>query len=90
MVCIILNIVTMAMNYENAKPFYNLVLNEINYFFTACFIFESILKIIAYGIRGYFHKGWNKFDFFVVLTSVLDVIINQIGNSFIAFLKSGP
>lgn len=80
----------MAMTYENSKPKFDLVVNDINFFFTASFICEAILKIIAYGIRGYFHKGWNQFDFFVVCTSILDIIMNLLGNSFISFLKSGP
>jgi hypothetical protein len=59
MTCIILNIVTMAMAVETASDKYNLVLTDINIFFTSVFIMESLLKMFAYGIRGYFHKGWN-------------------------------
>ncbi|EGR31607.1 hypothetical protein IMG5_106200 [Ichthyophthirius multifiliis] len=86
MVFIILNIITMAMVYENQNVQYEYILNTINTFFTSAFIMEALLKIIAYGIRGYFYKGWNQFDFFVVMTSILDIIMSFIGNNFINFL----
>ena len=34
-------------------------------------------------------SGWNQFDFFVVTTSILDLILNQIGSG-IQSLKVGP
>ena len=45
-----------------------------NYIFTAIFIVEAILKIIALG-WSYFGTSWNKFDFFVVISSILDILL---------------
>jgi hypothetical protein len=90
MMCIILNIVTMAMTYDTSSLYYETILSNVNLFFTSVFISECILKITAYGIRGYFFKGWNQFDFFVVMTSIIDLIMDFTGNSFISFLKVGP
>ena len=42
--------------------------------FTSCFIIEAILKIFAFGL-AYFGTSWNKFDFFVVVASVLDILL---------------
>ena len=39
---------------------------------------EATLKLIALSPKGYFSVGWNKFDFFVVLTSILDIILSQL------------
>lgn len=36
------------------------------------------LKLLAYG-RGYFLSGWNIFDFCVVMSSILDIVLSQAG-----------
>lgn len=46
----------------------------VNYIFTAIFTMEAILKIIAYGF-SYFKVGWNIFDFAIVLSSYITLII---------------
>ena len=86
--CIFLNMISMAMNYENSAPSYNDALTIVNYIFTGIFIAECLLKLLAYGILGYFHSAWNRFDFFVVLASIADLIINKIDGIDAAFLKS--
>ena len=43
-----------------------------NFIFTAIFIVEAILKLFAFG-WSYFGTSWNKFDFFVVISSILDI-----------------
>ena len=52
------------------------ILEYINYFFTAVFTLEAIIKIIGLGFKGYFTKGWNLFDFFIVLVSYVTLIIS--------------
>ena len=59
-------------------------------FFTSVFILEAIIKLLTLGFRGYFHSGWNKFDFFVVFASILDIILDYLGNSVFSFLAVGP
>ena len=44
-----------------------------NYFFTAVFICEMLLKLFALG-AFYFRSGWNCFDFFLVVASVVDIV----------------
>ena len=88
MIIIGLNMISMAMVYENCHPTYDTCLTIANYIFTGIFIAECCLKLLAYGIVGYFHTGWNKFDFFVVAASILDLIIGNIEGIDAAFLKS--
>ena len=71
---IVLNMILMALNYEGASLEYLYILDKINISFTAVFLLEAILKIIAYG-SAYFIPNWHKFDFFVVVTSLADIII---------------
>ena len=47
--CIIFNVITMAMAYEGSTILYNLILKDINIFFTTIFIVECVLKNISYG-----------------------------------------
>ena len=88
MACIFLNMISMAMNFENSSEQYNEALTIVNYIFTGIFIAECILKLIAYGPEGYFHSSWNRFDFFVVVASIVDLIVANIDGIDAAFLKS--
>ena len=61
------------------------ILEEIEFSFSMIFIGEMCLKIFALGVsgiqidgneifRGYFSNAWNRFDFFVVVMSILSSI----------------
>jgi len=41
------------------------------------FILEMILKMIGFGL-GYFKNNWNKFDFFVVIAAIFDIVLDNI------------
>ena len=88
MAIIFLNMISMAMNYDDCDSGYEYILKFANWIFTGIFVLECILKLTAYGISGYFYYGWNKFDFFVVIASLLDIIIANIDGIDAAFLKS--
>ena len=90
MICIVLNIVSLAMAYETSYVLYDDTLKQINLGFTTVFMTECVLKLTGYGIKGYFYSGWNRFDFFVVLTSIVDIILELMGSNTISFLKIGP
>lgn len=44
--------------------------------FTAIFITEMIVKNIALGPRAYFYYKWNRFDAFIVISSIFDIILS--------------
>ncbi len=79
----------MALPTETSPDSTITILSDINLACTAVFVIECICKLIAYNIKGYFHSGWNKFDFFVVCASILDFILGLLGNG-LSFLKVGP
>jgi hypothetical protein len=89
MAFIVLNMVLMTMNYETASDDYNNILERVNYIFTATFVIEAVLKMISFGF-SYFKTAWNIFDFFIVSTSLLDIVVSNIGGSSLSFLKFGP
>jgi len=88
MIVIFLNMIFMALNYEGCSSGYNLFLTIVNYVFTGIFIVECLIKLLAYGIVPYFHSGWNKFDFFVVISSIVDLAVANIEGFDASFLKS--
>lgn len=85
-----LNILTMAMSFEEMPSKYEKGLSYVNIFFTSVFIMEAVLKILGLGLTGYWFNGWNRFDFFVVLTSIIDLLMDIMGASFLSFMRVGP
>ena len=88
MICIVLNLISMAMAFDLSDETYDLALTYVNYVFTGIFIAECIIKLTAYGPIGYFHSAWNRFDFFVVVASIGDLVIQNIDGIDAKFLKS--
>ncbi len=64
-------------------------LNSINIALSAVFIFEAILKIMAFG-KSYFKHNPNLFDFMNVFLSILDIIIEISDFSALEDLKKAP
>ena len=62
----------MAMTFEGSSDSWNRFLEISNYIFTVIFLIEACLKLFAYG-KSYFDTAWNRFDFFVVVSSLIDV-----------------
>ena len=50
------------------------ILTYMNLGYSCIFIIEMLLKLFAYD-KNYFLMGWNIFDFFVVMASILDIIL---------------
>ena len=68
---IVANTITMCMDYYGASDTYLMVLDICNLVFVAIFTMEAILKLIAYGPTYYFYIDWNKFDFAIVIVSLV-------------------
>ena len=79
----------MAVEFEGSSEEYNSILAQANTVFTCIFIGEASLKIIAFNFKIYIKNPWNKFDFIVVLSSILDLFMDAIGSS-LSFLRVGP
>lgn len=50
---------------------------------------EAVLKLFAFG-NTYFNNTWNKFDFFVVVASLFDVLMEVMGSDSFSWLSSAP
>lgn len=89
MACIIFNIFTMAATFEGQSDAYSSVLEKINFVFTAAFAIECFLKLVAHG-GNYFSSAWNKFDFFVVSASFLDIVMANMSANNLKVIRVGP
>ena len=72
---IVLNMVQMAITHEGSPKTVNNIMDLLNMIFTTIFVVEAALKIAAFG-WNYFGTTWNKFDFFVVVASLMDLALS--------------
>eukprot|EP01065_Artemidia_motanka_P026535 TRINITY_DN3159_c1_g1_i1.p1 TRINITY_DN3159_c1_g1~~TRINITY_DN3159_c1_g1_i1.p1 ORF type:complete len:2044 (+),score=574.83 TRINITY_DN3159_c1_g1_i1:49-6180(+) len=77
-VCIILNIVVMAMEHHGASYEFEQVMEDVNFGFVSIFAIEAVLKILALGRKEYFGDPWNRFDLIIVVLSATPLLI-QLG-----------
>jgi len=90
MVVIILNMIQMAMIYDEASEEYLFGLEVLNYIFTSIFVLEAVIKLIGLGGKNYFQDGWNRFDFFVVAASVTEIFLSNFADVGLSILRTGP
>ena len=89
MAAILLNMVCMACSYDGMPSYWSKTLDYSNYVFSAIFLVECALKLFVYG-KSYFYTTWNKFDFFVVCSSIIDLLLDFISGSKIKALSVVP
>lgn len=70
---ILLNTIVMCLDKYPASELYLSVLDYCNLAFVIIFTIEAIIKLIGYGPTYYFYLDWNKFDFAVVILSLLSI-----------------
>uniref|UniRef100_A0A1I8A0L3 Voltage-dependent T-type calcium channel subunit alpha n=1 Tax=Steinernema glaseri TaxID=37863 RepID=A0A1I8A0L3_9BILA len=73
LVAILVNTLSMGVEYHLQPEWLTTVLEYSNYFFTGLFAFEMILKVFADGLFGYLSDGFNLFDGGIVALSVLEL-----------------
>jgi hypothetical protein len=76
MLCIISNTLLMAARHAHQTKMMNDILNNANIGFVVIFTIEAVLKLIGLAPKQYFRRGWNQFDFGLVLLSYIGMIFN--------------
>ncbi|XP_022915603.1 sodium channel protein para isoform X6 [Onthophagus taurus] len=71
--CIVVNTLFMALDHHDMNKDLEKALKSGNYFFTATFMIEATMKLIAMSPKYYFQEGWNIFDFIIVALSLLEL-----------------
>lgn len=54
-----------------------------NYFFTAVFILELTMKLVALGVRIYLKDKWNQLDVGIVILSVIGIVLEELESKII-------
>ncbi|XP_048519457.1 voltage-dependent T-type calcium channel subunit alpha-1G isoform X3 [Dendroctonus ponderosae] len=85
-----LNVVTMATESYRMPTIWEYLLRIFNYFFTAVFILESIMKLIALGFRMYIKDKWNILDVGIVILSVFGIIIEEMKENEMKIIPINP
>lgn len=78
-----LNVVTMATECYLMPDSLEYALKIFNYFFTAVFILESLMKLIALGILLYLKDKWNQLDVGIVILSVVGIVLEELKSNII-------
>ena len=84
------NILVMAMVHADMTEAWTNALFIANSVFAGVFLMEALLKLVAFGILGYFKDAWNRFDFFVVCLSVAGFVITiftEVSASYLSLLR---
>jgi len=63
-----------------------------DYIFNGLFITECLMKMVSSGFligdTAYLKSSWNKLDFFIVCTSILDMLLSGVNLSIIKLLRT--
>uniref|UniRef100_A0AAQ4PN40 Voltage-dependent T-type calcium channel subunit alpha n=1 Tax=Gasterosteus aculeatus aculeatus TaxID=481459 RepID=A0AAQ4PN40_GASAC len=85
LIIIFLNCITIAMERPRITTIERIFLKLSNYIFTAIFVAEMAIKIVALGWclgnKSYLRSSWNILDGMLVLISVIDILVSLLSNS---------
>ena len=71
-----LNTITMTFKWVSMTHEEQSLVEYCNFFFTFMFLVEAVIKLLAYHTR-YFKDKWNMFDFIILLTSIVFIVMSQ-------------
>ncbi|CAB1457734.1 unnamed protein product [Pleuronectes platessa] len=77
-IIIFTNLITMSMEHYNQPKYFEEILKYCNYVFTVVFVIETILKLVAFGLRRFFKERWNQLDLAIVLLSLMGIALEEI------------
>ncbi|XP_066120059.1 voltage-dependent T-type calcium channel subunit alpha-1G isoform X9 [Saccopteryx bilineata] len=87
LVIIFLNCITIAMERPKIDPHSaeRIFLTLSNYVFTAVFLAEMTVKVVAlgwcFGEKAYLRSSWNVLDGLLVLISIIDILVSMVSDS---------
>ncbi|XP_060059711.1 voltage-dependent T-type calcium channel subunit alpha-1G isoform X3 [Erinaceus europaeus] len=87
LVIIFLNCITIAMERPKIDPHSaeRIFLTLSNYIFTAVFLAEMTVKVVAlgwcFGEKAYLRSSWNVLDGLLVLISIIDILVSMVSDS---------
>jgi hypothetical protein len=73
MLTISLNTLFLCLDYHGAPRILAKTIEIGNFIFISVFTLEAVLKLIGLGLKYYFLDTWNRFDFLIVILSILAI-----------------
>jgi hypothetical protein len=70
-IVIFLNTVVLAITWYDEPKQVTLTVMILNYIFSFIFLAETIMKLVGLGFKEYFKDKWNRFDFIIVVLSII-------------------
>lgn len=71
MTAIVINTLFLCVDHYGQSESMERMLNQSNTSFVIFFTLELFIKITAYGVKYYWYVNWNKFDFIIVILSLI-------------------
>ena len=75
--CIVLNTICLALSWYDRPEKVGHVLDVLNYIFTGIYTLEFFIKLVAYKLE-YFYSGWNFFDFTIVVSAAVGILLDVV------------
>jgi len=76
--CIAVNTVFLAMNWYDQSKALDDIFDYVSYMFLMIYALEAVVKIFALGFKAYFSENGNKFDFLIVIASIVSSVFSII------------
>ncbi|KAK3705212.1 hypothetical protein QZH41_014007 [Actinostola sp. cb2023] len=77
-VIICINVICMSLEHYQMSEAFIIFVETTNYFFTAVFVVEVVLKVVALGWIRYVKDRWNIIDLIIVLLSVSGILLTDL------------
>ena len=78
--CIFLNVIVMMCSHHDPSTQFTDVAEALNLVFSVIFLLEAIIKVIGFGWKQYIGDWWNRFDFLIVILTVVTYAIQWSNN----------
>jgi len=77
-VAIVLNTIALACDHHGKSEDFRFALIVVDSIFGAIYVLEALMKLVAFGPKGYFHSKSNVLDFVIVLVVLLNWILELV------------
>ena len=84
----ILNTVVLCFSSAGMSSDLKTIIKITNYVCTSIFVLESIIKIIAIGIKPYFQSNFNIADFVLNIIGICEILLNEYASFYCILLNS--
>ncbi|GIL55074.1 hypothetical protein Vafri_10591, partial [Volvox africanus] len=84
---IVANVAVLAATWYGEPPKVEDVQEKLNIGFTGIYTLEALLKLYGLGSRTYFADPWNKFDFVVVVSGLVEVALSFLHTGYVRVLR---